>query len=60
LIVLKANYNIFPLSYGVNAIVKVGTASVPPSAKGFVPLKWRWVSERIFGIFNFFRRLDKN
>jgi putative transposase len=25
-----------------------------------VPVKWRWVSERTFGTFNFFRRLDKD
>jgi putative transposase len=35
-------------------------SSKPPSAKGFVPLKWRWVSERTFGCFNFFRRLSKD
>ena len=38
----------------------VEISSAPPSAKGFVPLKWRWVTERTFGIFNFFRRLDKD
>lgn len=32
----------------------------PPDSKGFVPVKWRWVSERAFGLFNFFRRLDKD
>jgi putative transposase len=32
----------------------------PPSAQGFVPVKWRWVSERTFGWFNFFRRLSKD
>jgi len=31
----------------------------PPQIKGFVPVKWRWVSERGLGMFNFFRRLDK-
>ena len=35
-------------------------SSKPPSAKGFVPVKWRWVSERTFGWFNFFRRLSKD
>lgn len=35
-------------------------SSKPPSAKGFVPVKWRWVSERTFGCFNFFRRLSKD
>ncbi|MDB5261707.1 MAG: hypothetical protein JWQ14_988, partial [Adhaeribacter sp.] len=32
----------------------------PPQTKGFVPLKWRWISERGIGMFNFFRRLDKD
>lgn len=35
-------------------------SSKPPTAKGFVPVKWRWVSERTFGWFNFFRRLSKD
>lgn len=35
-------------------------SSCPPSEKGFVPLKWRWVTERTFGTFSFFRRLDKD
>ncbi|KAA1245969.1 transposase [Aquimarina sp. RZ0] len=39
---------------------EVGISSAPPSSKGFVPLKWRWVTERTFGIFNLFRRLDKD
>lgn len=34
--------------------------SRPPTAKGFVPVKWRWVSERTFGWFNGFRRLSKD
>ena len=38
----------------------VDISSAPPSTKGFVPLKWRWVTERTFGIFTFFRRLDKD
>ncbi len=40
--------------------LQVEISSAPPSSKGFVPLKWRWVTERTFGIFNFFRRLDKD
>jgi len=40
--------------------IDVEISSAPPSTKGFVPLKWRWVTERTFGIFNFFRRLDKD
>lgn len=40
--------------------LEVGISSAPPSTKGFVPLKWRWVTERTFGNFNFFRRLDKD
>lgn len=35
-------------------------SSKPPTTKGFVPVKWRWVSERTFGWFNFFRRLSKD
>ncbi len=34
-------------------------SSKPPTEKGFVPVKWRWISERTFGCFNFFRRLSK-
>ena len=34
-------------------------ASRPPSAKVFVPVKWRWVNERTFGWLNFFRRHSK-
>lgn len=40
--------------------LEVEISSAPPSSNGFVPLKWRWVTERTFGIFNFFRRLDKD
>lgn len=40
--------------------VKAEISSKPPSEKGFVPVKWRWVSERTFGWFNFFRRLSKD
>lgn len=35
-------------------------SSRPPTEKGFVPIKQRWVNERSFGWFNFFRRLDKD
>ena len=34
--------------------------SRPPTERGFVPIAWRWVSERTFGWFNFFRRLSKD
>ena len=40
--------------------VELEISSRPPSQKGFVPVKWRWVTERSFGSFNFFRRLDKD
>lgn len=35
-------------------------ASRPETVRGFVPIRWRWVVERTFGWFNFFRRLDKD
>lgn len=40
--------------------VELEITSNPPQTKEFVPVKWRWVSERAFGLFNFFRRLDKD
>ena len=40
--------------------VELEITSKPPTAAGFVPVKWRWVTERSFGTFNFFRRLDKD
>ena len=40
--------------------VELEISSKPPGAEGFVPVKWRWVTERAFGMFNFFRRLDKD
>lgn len=40
--------------------VKLEISSKPPGSEGFVPVKWRWVTERTFGMFNFFRRLDKD
>ncbi len=40
--------------------VEVEITAKPPDAEGFVPVKWRWVAERTFGLFNFFRRLDKD
>lgn len=40
--------------------LEVELSSRPPSEKGFVPVKWRWVTERTFGTFNFFRRLGKD
>ena len=40
--------------------VELELSSRPPSSKGFIPIKWRWVTEQTFGRFNFFRRLDKD
>lgn len=40
--------------------LEVEISSCPPTSKGFVPIKWRWVTERTFGTFNFFMRLDKD
>ena len=40
--------------------IKLEIAAKPESAKGFVPVKKRWVVERTFGWFNFFRRLAKD
>ncbi|GEO07502.1 DDE transposase [Adhaeribacter aerolatus] len=40
--------------------VELEITAKPPHTQGFVPIKWRWVSERGFGMFNFFRRLDKD
>ena len=40
--------------------VELELSSKPPSTKGFVPIKWRWVVEQTFGRFNFYRRLDKD
>lgn len=40
--------------------VELVLSSPPPTSQGFVPVKWRWVDERTFGSFNFFRRLDKD
>jgi putative transposase len=38
---------------------KIEISSRPPTERGFVPIKKRWVVERSFSWFNFFRRLDK-
>jgi putative transposase len=40
--------------------VEAEISSKPPSEKGFVPVKWRWISEQTFGCFNFYRRLSKD
>jgi len=40
--------------------IELELSSKPPSTKGFVPVKWRWVTEQTFGRFNYFRRLDKD
>ena len=39
---------------------EVDISSRPPSAKGFVPIKIRWVVERTFGWLNSFRRSSKD
>lgn len=39
---------------------EVEISSRPPGTPGFVPVKIRWVVERTFGWFNFFRRLAKD
>ena len=39
---------------------EVEITSRPPSQKGFVPVKIRWVVERSFGWLNFFRRLSRD
>lgn len=36
----------------------VDISSRPPWTKGFIPLKIRWIAERTFAWFNFFRRLS--
>ena len=40
--------------------VELEITANPPHTEGFVPIQWRWISERGFGMFNFFRRLDKD
>jgi transposase len=40
--------------------VKAEISSKPPTEKGFVPVKQRWVIERTFAWFNFYERLDKD
>jgi putative transposase len=40
--------------------VAVEIAQKPEGTKGFVPTAKRWLVERAFGIFNFFRRLSKD
>jgi transposase len=40
--------------------IELEISSRPPSFKGFVPVKIRWVTEQTFGTFNFQRRLDKD
>jgi transposase len=40
--------------------IELEISSKPPSSKGFVPVKIRWITEQTFGIFNFYRRLDKD
>lgn len=40
--------------------LEVELSSKPPSSKGFVPVKWRWVNERSFAWLNYFRRHSKD
>lgn len=40
--------------------IELEFATKPPTQKGFVPIKWRWVNERTFGWLNFFRRHSKD
>jgi len=40
--------------------IELEIAAKPESAKGFVPVKIRWVVERTFGWMNFYRRLAKD
>lgn len=44
------------LAMGIDAEI----SSRPPTAQGFVLVKWRWVSVQTVGWFNFFRRLSKD
>lgn len=41
-----------------NLVVEI--AQKPEGTKGFIPTAKRWLVERAFGIFNFFRRLSKD
>jgi putative transposase len=43
---------------GLNYEIEI--SSRPPTQRGFVPVKKRWVVERTFSWFNFYRRLDKD
>ena len=40
--------------------VELEISANPPNTQGFVPVQRRWVSERSFGMFNCFRRLNKD
>lgn len=40
--------------------LEIEFASKPPTGKGFEPVKWRWVIEKIVGWLNLFRRHLKN
>ena len=53
------NNRVFDESFKKMA-VELEISSKPPGTQGFVPFKWRWVTERAFGRFNFFRRFDKD
>lgn len=40
--------------------IELEFASKPPTSRGFVPVKWRWVNERTFSWLNHFRRHSKD
>lgn len=40
--------------------LEIEFSAKPPSHQGFIPVKWRWVNERTFSWFNFFRRHAKD
>jgi transposase len=59
-IVVDGSYNGTFFDYATQELgIAVEIGARPESQKGFVPIKWRWVVERTFGWFNYFRRLSK-
>ena len=56
----KAYAGDFIVFAGIWYDIEVEISSPPPTTKGFVPIRWRWVVERTFGCLNFFRRLSKD
>ena len=60
ILVAQAYKKVFLKRVEVHIIgLDVELSSKPPSSKGFVPVKWRWVNERSFAWLNFFRRHSK-